>query len=194
MSDPDLGPHARLGPMNERAPARSDDEPTTSGHDIDAASSADYLLRSLQSNQLSLSAIADQKASILVGATMVVLGVVAPIDADDNTSAALIILAVTAGLAGAAAVAALIPRVRTRSPRRNVLFFGVHSTLSSEEFHRAMGRILSDAASIHEAIVEDVHQMGLVLSTKFRFINLAYAILLVGLSATTIAYLIGSIV
>ena len=166
----------------------ADDPSTTAARD--SASSADYLLRSLQSNHLSLSAIADQKASILVGATMVVLGVVAPIDPDD-TSAALIILAVTAGLAGGTGVMALIPRVRTTGARRNVLFFGVHSTLSSDEFHRSMHDILSDPATIHEAIVEDVHQMGQVLSRKFRLINLAYAVLLVGLAATTVAYLLG---
>ena len=105
--------------------------------------------------------------------------------------AALIVLAVTAGLAGGAGIMSLIPRVRTGAMRPNLLFFGVHSTLSSEEFHRRMGEVLADTAAVHDAIVEDVHQMGQVLSTKFRLINVAYAILLAGLTATTITYLLG---
>ncbi len=151
--------------------------------------SADYLLRSLQTNHIQLSAIADQKASILVGATMVSLGVVAPLDPSD-TSVALVILAVTAALAGGAGVLALLPRVKTTSERRNPLFFGVHSNLTSEEFHDAMAEILADKERIYDAIVEDVHQMGHVLSRKFRLINIAYAILIVGLATTLLGYLI----
>lgn len=155
-------------------------------------SSADHLLRSLQSNHLQLSAIADQKASILVGATMVVLGVLAPIDPDD-TSPALIILAATAALAGSAAVLALLPRVRTTATRRNVLFFGFHSRLSSEAFHQEMDEVLRDDERIYDAIVEDVYQIGQVLTRKYRFVNLAYAILVVGLVATLLAYLVDAL-
>lgn len=61
----------------------------------------------------------------------------------------------------------------------------------------ATGRVRAgDAAAAIAARIPRVRttSMGQVLSTRFRLMNFAYAILPVGLGATTTAYLIGHIV
>lgn len=146
-------------------------------------------MRTLQANHLQLSAIADQKASILVGATMVVLGVVAPLQADE-LRVTLVLLVITAALAGGAAVLSLLPRFRSTAVRPNVLFFGVHSRLDSDQFHAELAGLVAEDGRVYAAIAEDVHQMGKVLVRKFRLINVAYGILLVGLISTAVAYVI----
>lgn len=66
--------------MNDQSMSGGEPPSPPEAEAVTPGDSADYLLRSLQTNHIQLSAIADQKASILVGATMVLLGVVAPLD------------------------------------------------------------------------------------------------------------------
>lgn len=151
----------------------------------------DAMFRSMQTNHLQLSAIADQKASILVGAATVSMGLIAPLANDPELP--LIMMALTAGLAGGAGVLALLPRLRpaTEHTAPNMLFFGTHSKLTSEQFHQEMATIVGSNAGIYRHLTEDLHQMGNVLARKYRLINLAYSILLVGLIVTAITFAIG---
>jgi len=151
----------------------------------------DAMFRSLQTNHLQLSAIADQKASILVGAATVSMGLIAPLA--EEAGLPLIMMALTAGLSGGAGVLALLPRLRPTSEQvmPNMLFFGTHSRLTSDEFHREMAAIVGSGAGIYGYLTEDLHQMGNVLARKFRLINVAYSVLLVGLVITAITFAIG---
>lgn len=150
----------------------------------------DAMFRSMQTNHLQLSAIADQKASILVGASTVSMGLIAPLA--DDPDLPLIMMALTAGLSAGAGVLALLPRLRPTSEHvmPNMLFFGTHSQLTSDEFHREMAAIVGSGAGVYRYLTEDLHQMGNVLARKFRFINVAYGILLVGLVITAITFAI----
>ncbi|RZV48769.1 MAG: hypothetical protein EX269_00300 [Acidimicrobiales bacterium] len=145
----------------------------------------------MQTNHLQLSAIADQKASILVGAAIVSMGLIAPLASDPELP--LVVMALTVGLSGGAGVLALLPRLRPSSEHvtPNILFFGAHSKLTSAEFQREMAAIVSSDAGIYEYLTEDLHQMGNVLARKYRLINVAYGVLLVGLIVTAITFAAG---
>jgi len=171
----------------------TEDQDATSDHlwTMTPNPTIDAMFRSMQTNHLQLSAIADQKASILVGAATVSMGLIAPLANDPALP--LIMMALTAGLAGGAGVLALLPRLRRSGENvtPNILFFGTHSKLTSAEFHQEMADMVKSDAGLYAYLTEDLHQMGYVLARKYRLINVAYGILLVGLLVTAITFAIG---
>jgi hypothetical protein len=155
---------------------------------------AAHLMRTAQLAQLQLSAMADHKASILMGATFVIFtitigkaqGAIAPLP--------LLILGGGAFLSAVFAIIAVLPATgggHRPTAKDNLLFFGVFTELSEEEFtEEILGQLRSDE-SIYRAMARDIHQGGLVLKRrKFRMLRLAYATLLAALVASCIAYVV----
>jgi hypothetical protein len=67
----------------------------------------------------------------------------------------------------------------------NWLFFAFAAQLSPQEYRKKIAHIAQADARIYETIVNDIHQMGSVLyKKKFRFLNLSYKTLLMGIAAT----------
>src|SRR6187397_2374842 len=86
-----------------------------------------HLLRTVQNNTLKLSQMADQKASILMGATFLVFSISVSQAFAGRLPWSLGILAVFAFLSSLCAVLAVLPRLSGSLPpgvRRNNLFFG----------------------------------------------------------------------
>jgi hypothetical protein len=152
-----------------------------------------YLLRSAQQNHVSLSAIADQKSSFLLGAAFVSLNIVLGKAATDGgkLSPALIIFALTSFVAATFAVMALIPRAIPRRDLKhnfNHLFFGHFAELPEEEFMRTMRELCSSEEEILKAMLRDLYQIGQVLHyKKYRYLGMGYRTFLGGLAATLVA-------
>ncbi len=154
----------------------------------DRNNAANYLLRTAQQANIQLSAMADQKASIVLGATFVMATVASgDLIANDDPSPALIVLAVASLVSGIFAILTLIPKVSAPSDGAavNPLFFGHVARLSPEEFQGRMADVLADAESAQRAIVDDLHQASCVLlGSKYRWLRFSYLSLLLGMIAT----------
>ena len=154
---------------------------------------AAHLMRTTQLAQLQLSAMADAKASILMGATFVIFTITI---GQARTSAAplpLLILGGAAFFAAIFAVMAVLPLTRSRKPtaQSNLLFFGVFSQMSEEDFVDEVISRLRTEDSIYRTMARDIHQAGSVLQNKkYRFLGIAYRIFLAGLVASCAAYVI----
>lgn len=165
--------------------------PKPHGHSI-------YLLRTMQQQHTSLSAMADQKANMLLGVCSVMLALVVRNGTLVNLQPPMLILSVSAFLAALCCMLAVVPAFG-RSPTKivapgfkpNMLFFGVFAELSEMEFQAQMRTIMGDDESIYQAMLRDVHQQGLVLKTKkYRFLGYAYRIFILGIVLTLAALLI----
>nr|WP_246447626.1 Pycsar system effector family protein [Novosphingobium flavum] len=142
----------------------------------------------LQAN-LTLSQMADQKASILMGATFVVFTLAVGQSSRGHVSLPLLVLGVSAFFSAAFTIAALMPAVAQPhgavSERDNILFFGIYAKLSEEEFAARVMPLLGDDEAIYRAMLRDMHQNGLVLARKkYRLLGYAYRVFLVGLALT----------
>ena len=85
-----------------------------------------HMLRTVQNNTLKLSQMADQKASILMGATFLVFSIAVSRSFSGHLPWSLGILAVFAFLSSLCAVLAVLPRLSRSLPpgvRRNKMFF-----------------------------------------------------------------------
>lgn len=179
--------------------------------DTPVSSSNIYLLRTTQQHHVHLTMMVDQKASLLVGVTGICLSVVLGQVSAGNSLITLYVFA--AGLLATIllSVMAVAPRILADknsmnqpsqlgqpwqssgsgqsgqpSPTtlKNPLFFGHFAQLSFEEYAQDMRQVLDSDGSVYRALTLDIHQMGQVLTRKYRFLKWAYIAFITGLLST----------
>ncbi len=140
-----------------------------------------------------LSQMADQKASILMGATFLVFTVtLGQASRGGSGVAPLLVLGAFAFVAACFAVAVVMPSVRsTRRPgeHANLMFFGSISQLDEEEYIERMLDNLADDESMYRMMFRDVWQNAQVLQhKKYRLLGYAYRTFLTGLIASAVVF------
>ncbi|HTU12202.1 MAG TPA: Pycsar system effector family protein [Allosphingosinicella sp.] len=152
-----------------------------------------HLMRTAQLAQLQLSAMADAKASLLMGATFVIFTITIGQARDGLPPLPLLILGGAAFFAAIFAVLAVIPMTsgKRKGGRPNILFFGTFSHMAEDAFIEEMTGRLTTEDSIYRTMARDIHQAGTVLETKkYRLLSWAYRIFLLGLVASGAAFVI----
>ena len=147
-----------------------------------------HLVRTTQQINIQLSQMADQKASILMGATFVVFTISVGQASRQGLSIALSVLIIFAFLSAMLAVIAIMPAVRPKpQTQRNVLFFGWFTQISEDAYVEEVLDDLHDDEMIYRTMLRDVYQNGQVLQfKKYRYLGYAYRVFLVGLVVTVV--------
>lgn len=152
-----------------------------------------HMMRTAQLAQIQLSAMADAKASILMGATFVIFTITIGQARGGQAPLPLLILGGAAFFSAIFAVLAVLPMTKGKrtSGRPNLLFFGTFSQMEEEAFIDEVTARLRTEDSIYRTMARDVHQAGTVLATKkYRMLGWAYRIFLLGLVASCAAFVI----
>jgi hypothetical protein len=164
----------RIGTEGERA-----GKPTLSPNGV-------HLVRTAQIANLQLSQMADQKASMLMGATFLVFTLSMGQMNGGTLFGPFAILAFAAFFSAVFAVLTVLPKVThvrgAVGEEDNILFFGIFTSMTEAEFiDRVIGKLESDE-TLCRAMLRDLYQNGQVLQRKkYRCLNLAYSIFLTGL-------------
>ncbi len=146
-----------------------------------------HLVRTFQMMNLTLSQMADQKASILIGASFVVFSIsIGQASKSEGLSLTIAVLGISALLSAMLAVWAILPAISTkRGPGSNMLFFGNFSQVEEKTFADTIVNELVTSEQVYRLMLHDVYQNGQVLQhKKYRFIGYAYRVFLVGLVLT----------
>jgi hypothetical protein len=153
-----------------------------------------HMLRTAQVNTLTLSQMADQKASILMGATFLVFSILVSQSLADEMSWSTIILAASAFLSSLCAVIAILPsagKPKKEQGTPNKLFFGHFAMRLEAEWVQEVLEDLETEEKVYRAMLHDIYQNGQVLHRrKYRFLGIAYRVFIAGLVATIASYLI----
>jgi hypothetical protein len=173
--------------------AEPDAKPVGPARNADGYSlQAIHLVRTAVQANLTLSQMADQKASILMGATFVVFTIAVGQASRGHVPLALLVLASFASISALLAVSAIIPRVKVKadpSSNENILFFGAFSHMSEDEFADRILRTLSSDEQIFRTMLRDLYQNGQVLQhKKYRLLRLAYIAFITGICVTMITF------
>ena len=158
-----------------------------------------HLVRTNQQLTMNLSQMADQKASILMGATFVVftLAIGQARAGAGALAIPLAILATFSFLSALLAISAVLPRVGKAPPivykdgkdHSNILFFGRFAQMEEDEFIDAVKARLRTEEDLYETMLRDTYQNGIVLARrKYRYLAYAYRLFVVGLTTTFIAF------
>jgi len=148
-----------------------------------------HVVRTAQTIHISLSQMADQKASILMGATFVIFTLSIGQAKGGFPPLPLAVLGSFAFVSAILAVSVVMPsigsaRVDPEAPV-NLLFFGSFVRMSEDDFVEAMRAKVRDDNDALEIMARDLYQNGQVLARKkYRLLGYAYRVLLVGLVAS----------
>ncbi|MFA5963973.1 MAG: Pycsar system effector family protein [Sphingomonas sp.] len=144
-----------------------------------------------------LSAMADTKASILMGATFVVFTLTIGQMSTSTllASPSLILLGVFSFIATVLSVMAVMPAIRTPKGRNpNYLFFGVFSTVSETEFVDRMIDVMRDEETTYRTMARDLYQNGVVLQKKkYYYLTRSYQAFLIGIVLTLVAFVLQAV-
>ena len=157
------------------------------------ASSALAVLQTAQRHHVSMTAMADQKASLLLAASLLTaaLALAAP-----HRPAAVALFVTGLGTA-LFAIMAMMPRMLVlrgadKKKEVNLLFCGHFSEMQEDDYVANMKQLLASPEGAVEALTRDLFQMGiLVHQKKFRFLGHAYTVCVLGLILTALLALLG---
>jgi hypothetical protein len=158
--------------------------------------SAVNVIRTAQTINVQLSAMADQKASILMGATFVIFTITISQAHGHMPPLPLLILGAAAFAAAVCAVLAIVPAIGLGrgKGRVNLLFFGSFASLDEDDYVATMIATLRDEEESYRVMARDMHQNGRVLARKkYRMLGFAYRIFLAGMTASLIAFIAESV-
>ena len=153
-----------------------------------------HLVRTAQQMQLALSQMADQKASILMGATFVVFTISVGQAKSGTITISLAVLALSAFLSALCAVYAVLPSIRPPKKgfvgKPNKLFFGHFTQLDEDEWTEGILERLRSDEGVFRTMLHDMYQNGQVLQgKKYKYLGRAYRVFIAGLSITVIAFI-----
>ncbi|MBF9251704.1 metal-dependent phosphohydrolase [Pontibacter sp. 172403-2] len=169
------------------------------------------MFRNTYKTHLDLSSIADNKANMMISLNAIILSVIITyLSAKTSTQGtdfaqhrSIIIpvgtLLLTALGSVVFAIISAQPEVTSLSFKRknkdkinsrnvNLLFFGNFTKLPLEDFQKGMHEIMRDKKSLYNNMITDIYYLGEVLNRKYRVLRISYAIFMVGLVLTVIAF------
>ena len=153
------------------------------------------MLVAAEAGHMALSDMADNKSSILMGASFVVFGLsIGDISAG---KAGVPILLLTAFSFAATVLGVLTVRparmraFKTTPEKANLMFFGSFTNISRQEYEEAVIKTLSSEEETYRQMARSIYDHGCVLRReKFQWLYWSYTLFLVGLIVTFIAVII----
>ncbi len=151
---------------------------------------------------MDLSSIADTKANIMISINGLIISIlIASLSSKIDTHPYLLI-PTTIMLLGCLvsiviAILSARPRVNSqfislddvRNNRANILFFGHFANMNEAEFEQGMTELMKTPTALYQNMIRDIYGLGLVLSTKFKLLRMAYTSFMAALSLGILAFI-----
>ena len=156
-------------------------------------------------NHINLSAIADNKANIMISVNAILLSVMISLLSYQNVAEtkpmilmAVLIFFVTGLTSLIFAVLSARPKVTSlnnkvkneKDIKKNIVFFGNFVHLDLDQYEEAMDAVFRDGELMYGNMVRDLYYLGKVLDKKYKYLTTSYNIFMVGFVATSITLLI----
>ncbi len=166
---------------------------------------AQTFLRTSYRTHINLSAIADNKAHIMISVNAILISVLISVTTYRNmteTNPAVlmpVVIFLVTGLSSLIfAVLAARPKVTSLindgtpidDAKRNLMFFGNFVSLKAERYEELLDEMFKDSDLLYGNMVRDLYNLGKVLDRKYRFLSISYNIFMVGFVATVLLFLV----
>ncbi len=159
------------------------------------------MFRNVMRTHVSFSAMADNKANIMISVNTLLLGAIFTILARKlDTNPHLILPTVVLTLVS---LVTLILAVRVTRPtissgtftkkdienkNTNLLFFGNFYKMNLKDFSWGMQQMMEDKNFLYGSMIKDFYYLGQVLGTKYRLLRLCYTIFMYGIVVASILF------
>ncbi|WP_187264536.1 Pycsar system effector family protein [Pontibacter beigongshangensis] len=166
------------------------------------------MFRNTYRTHLNLSAIADNKANMMISLNAIIMSVIItyisakssvigtefaqhriiiiPIGSLLLTTLGSIIFAIISAQPEVTSFAMNKNKMKNRDV--NLLFFGNFTNLALEDFQQGMHEIMRDKKSLYNNMITDIYYLGEVLDRKYKILRISYTIFMFGLVLTVIAF------
>ena len=161
------------------------------GEDYEFPKEVHNMLLAAQAAHVELSTMADSKASILMGASFVVFSLTIGEMQSNAISLPMMMLGAFSFAATVLSVLAVLPEIRgkSKSGKPNTLFFGVFHRIDEDQFVDTVVGAMRSEERAYRMMARDLHQNGAILQRhKYRYLTLAYRTFLIGIVATSLAF------
>lgn len=150
------------------------------------------LLVAADSGHMALSEMADNKSSILMGASFVVFSLSISDIAEGKASLPLILLTAFSFMATLLGILTVRPgpvkKWNVTPDKANLLYFGSFANISREEYVEQMIKVLSSEEATYRHLAGSIYDHGCVLrKEKYRWLYWSYSFFLAGLVVTGLA-------
>jgi len=176
-------------------------------NDLKLERGVETLFRNTSRNQIHLIRLADYKANMIISINAIIISVILSfliirLDANKYLELPTVILVVTNIITILIAISATRPKINMESSDEdefeetvnNLLFYGNFYKMPFEKFRRDIRKTIIDKDSLYESLSKDIYHQGILLVKKFRKINLAYSVFIIGLILSVIAFTISFLI
>lgn len=165
------------------------------------------LFRTASGNHMRLSAMADNKAHILLSINSVIISVILAVMAKNLSTHTNLIIPTTLLLL--TCLTSLVFAVLTTKPKLsngvfteeqinnrevNLLFFGNFYKMQLETYEWSIKEIMNDREYLYGSMTKDIYFQGKVLAAKYKYLNTGYKLFMYGIIASIAAFLIAFVI
>jgi len=168
------------------------------------------MFRSMYQNHMELSAMADNKANMMISLNAIIMSVIITyLGAKTSMLGAQFtknpILLVPVGILLLASLASVIFAILSAQPevtsfavkpakvinrKVNMLFFGNFTKVSLESFQNSVHDIMRDKNMLYNNMITDIYYLGEVLKKKYALLKTSYTIFMIGLILTVASFIV----
>lgn len=173
---------------------QSDSGSTKAQKKVGTARGIETMFRSAYRVQMDLTALADNKANMMMSINGIIISIIFAAVAPKLDSNPWLLLPTTVFLIGnlisiVYAILAARPRVSSvpitlqdlQNSKGNILFFGDFANLPEDQYVEGIFDLIEDRSVLYEAMVRNLYGLGSVLRKKFALLQVAYTVFMIAL-------------
>ena len=159
------------------------------------------MFRTTSKNHLELSAMADNKANIMISVNTIILSVVVSVLIRKlyeypNLVIPTILLVVVCLTTIVLAILATRPNVSSgvfedidvRERKTNLLFFGNFHKMRLDRYEWGMKEMMKDGEYLYGSMIKDIYFLGVVLGKKYKLLRICYTTFMIGFVISIVAF------
>jgi hypothetical protein len=151
--------------------------------------SAQSMIKTMLTNLVRLSELADQKAGLMISVNSIIISIILSfIFTNDNFNQKLLI---PSGILVSVSIFTIIFSVFATKPKlglfksnkvhpEDILFFNSYAKMDINDYREQMLNLIENEKELNVKLIDNIHAQGVVLKRKYKQIGIAYSIFLIG--------------
>ena len=161
------------------------------------------MFRTTSKNHLNLSAMADNKANIMISVNTIIISVVVTVlirklNEYPNLLVPTLLLIMVCLVTIVLSILATRPNVSQGifeeedilNKRTNLLFFGNFHGMDLKQYEWGMKEMMKDGDYLYSSLIKDIYFLGVVLGKKYRLLRAAYTTFMIGFVVSILAFVL----
>lgn len=164
------------------------------------------MFRTTSKNHLDLSAMADNKANIMISINSIILSIIISVlirklEEYPHFIIPTLIMTIVCLVTIVLSILATRPNISkgkfTQSDimnkRTNLLFFGNFHQMSLEEYEWGMNELMNDSNYLYGSLIKDIYYLGAVLGKKYKRLRVAYTVFMFGFVIAVLSFIVAEV-